>query len=81
MAKTKTEQDPQRTTGLTVRLPAELADVLRNYAFLTNTSANEVIKAALLDYLKKRGRAAMMEAAFDRVQREHSVALEKLADM
>ncbi len=71
----------QRTTGMTVRLPAELADVLRNYAFLTNTSANEVIKLALTEYLKTHGRTEMMEAAFDEVMRQHSVALDKLKDM
>ncbi len=75
------DHEAPRTTGLTVRLPADLADVLRNYAFLTNTSANEVIKRAVAEYLKTHGRAEMMEAAFDRVLREHSVALEKLKDM
>jgi hypothetical protein len=79
--KAHTERESAHTTGLTVRLPAELADVLRNYAFLTNTSANEVVKLALAEYLKTHGRAEMMEAAFDRVLREHSVALEKLKDM
>jgi predicted transcriptional regulator len=75
------DQETPRTTGLTVRLPAELADVLRNYAFLTNTSANDVIKRALIDYLKAHSRAEMMDAAFDRVLRDHGVALEKLRDM
>ena len=70
-----------RTTGLTVRLPAELADVLRNYAFLTETSANEVIRRALIEYLKAHSRAEMMQAAFDRVLREHKIALDKLEDM
>jgi hypothetical protein len=79
--KVKPRQDPPRTTGFTVRLPAELADVLRNYAFLTNTSGNEVIKLALTEYLKTHGRAEMMEAAFGEVLRQHSVALEKLKDM
>ncbi|MGP4055217.1 ribbon-helix-helix domain-containing protein [Mycobacterium sp. 4D054] len=75
-------QEPtSRTTGLTVRLPAELADMLKNYAFVTETSANEVIKRALFEYLKVHGRAEMMEAAFNRVVRQHSVALEKLENM
>ncbi len=76
-----TNQESQRTTALTVRLPAELADVLRNYAFLTETSANEVIKRALTEHLKTHSRAEMMQAAFDRVLREHRVALDKLEDM
>lgn len=79
--KAQVKQDVQRTTGLTVRLPAELADVLRNYAFLTSTSANEVIKLALTEYLKTHGRAEMMQTAFDEVLRQHAVALDKLKDM
>lgn len=75
------KRESPRTTGLTVRLPAELADVLRNYAFLTDTSANEVIKRALTEYIKAHSRAEMMQAAFDRVAREHRVALDKLEDM
>jgi predicted transcriptional regulator len=70
-----------RTTGLTVRLPAELADAVKNYAFVTDTSANEVIKRALIEYLKVHGRADLMKAAFERVVQEHSIALAKLADM
>ncbi|MDZ7883598.1 MAG: hypothetical protein U5N53_12085 [Mycobacterium sp.] len=38
------------TTALTVRLPVELADALKNYAFITNTSGNEVIKRAVLPH-------------------------------
>lgn len=79
--KPRTKQETAPTTPLTVRLPAELADVLRNYAFLTETSANEVIKRALTEYLKAHSRGEMMQAAFDRVLREHKVALDKLEDM
>lgn len=70
-----------RTTGLTVRLPAELADAVKNYAFVTDTSANDVIKRALVEYLKIHGRADLMKAAFDRVVQDHSLALQKLEDM
>lgn len=76
-----TNQESPRTTGLTVRLPSELADAVKNYAFVTETSANEVIKRALIEYLKVHGRADLMQAAFDRVVRDHSIALEKLKDM
>ncbi|HUH70337.1 MAG TPA: DNA-binding protein [Mycobacterium sp.] len=80
MAPTNNQESP-RTTGLTVRLPAELADAVKNYAFVTDTSANEVIKRALIDYLKVHGRADMMKAAFDQVVQDHSIALKKLEDM
>ncbi len=70
-----------RTTGLTVRLPVELADAVKNYAFVTDTSANEVIKRALIDYLKVHGRADLMQAAFEKVVHDHSIALKTLEDM
>ncbi|MCV7088813.1 DNA-binding protein [Mycobacterium interjectum] len=74
--------DPsQRTTGLTVRLPGELADMLKNYAFVTDISANEVIKRALIEYLKVHGRRDVMRAAFERVVDQHGKALDKLKDM
>jgi predicted transcriptional regulator len=77
----QTDDESPRTTGLTVRLPAELADAVKNYAFVTDTSANDVIKRALIEYLKVHGRADLMKAAFDRVVQDHSIALAKLEDM
>lgn len=66
---------------MTVRLPAELADALKNYAFVTNTSANEVIKQALIDYMKAHARTDMVRAAFEKVLQQHSVAFDKLKDL
>lgn len=66
---------------MTVRLPAELADALKNYAFVTNTSANDVIKQALIDYLKTHARTEMVRVAFDKVLEQHSVAFDKLRDL
>ena len=37
---------------LTIRLPDELAEALRTYAFVTHTSANGIVEAALTEYLK-----------------------------
>lgn len=66
---------------MTVRLPAELADALKNYAFVTNTSANDVIKQALIDYLQAHARTEMVRTAFDKVLEQHSVAFDKLKDL
>jgi hypothetical protein len=71
----------QKTVGLTLRLPAELADALKNYAFVTDCSGNEVIKRALIEYLKVHGREDLMRSAFDRVVEQHGKALDKLAGM
>ncbi|QLL05734.1 ribbon-helix-helix protein, CopG family [Mycobacterium vicinigordonae] len=77
-----TDQDAtQKTVGVTVRLPVELADALKNYAFVTESSGNEVIKRALIEYLKVHGREEVMRSAFERVVEQHRVALDKLAGM
>ena len=41
---------------LTIRLPDELAEALRTYAFVTHTSANGIVEAALTEYLKAHAR-------------------------
>lgn len=66
------------TKPLTVRLPGELADALRNYAFVTDTSANDVIKSALVEYLKAHARTDMVRTAFEKVLDKHAVAFDKL---
>lgn len=71
----------ERLVGLTVRLPVELAEALKNYAFVTDISGNEVIKRALAQYLSTHGRADLIQAAFNKVVEQHKVALDKMADM
>jgi len=78
---TTTHDSKVNTTALTVRLPIELADALKNYAFVTETSGNEVIKRALIEYLQIHGREEVMRSAFERVVEQHSEALEKLKSM
>lgn len=70
-----------KVTGMTVRLPVELADALKNYAFVTDTSANDVIKQAVTEYLKVHARTEMVRAAFEKVLEQHSVAFAKLEDL
>lgn len=50
---------------LTVQLPGELAEALRNYALATNTPVNQVINAALAEYLETNA-ADVVHAAFDK---------------
>jgi hypothetical protein len=64
-----------------VRLPAELADALKNYAFVTETSGNDVIKRALAEYLRVHSRTDMVREAFEKVLSRHAVAFDKLADL
>jgi predicted transcriptional regulator len=78
---TPTHKDTQTTTALTVRLPAELADALKNYAFVTETSGNELIKRAIIEYLRAHAQTEMVKAAFAKALEQHAIAFEKLADL
>lgn len=71
----------QATTALTLRLPAELADAVKNYAFITNTSGNEVIKLAVIEYMKAHAQTDMVRAAFEKALEQHKIAFDKLADL
>ena len=70
-----------KITGMTVRLPAELADAVKNYAFVTDTSANEVIKQAVTEYLKAHARTEMVRVGFEKVLKQHAVAFAKLENL
>jgi predicted transcriptional regulator len=69
------------TTALTVRLPVELADALKNYAFITETSGNEVIKRAIVDFLRAHAQTDLVRAAFEKALQQHAIAFDKLADL
>ena len=63
---------------LTIRLPEELAEALRTYAFVTHTSATRIVEAALTEYLKAHAHTDIVRAAFDKAFHLHAVAFEKL---
>lgn len=69
------------TATLTVRLPEDMAEALRNTAFVTDTSANELVKRAVADYLQRHGHTETVRAAFDQALAKHQVALDKLKDL
>ena len=69
------------TVALTVRVPQEMADALRTHAFVCGSSVNDVVKQAVVEYLRGNARTDMVRSAFDRVLADHEVALEKLANL
>lgn len=71
----------ETTTPMTLRLPGEMAEAVRTYAFAANTSTNEVIKRAVAEYLQAHAHSEMVRAAFDKVLADHAVALDKLKDL
>ena len=48
---------------LMIRLPNGLPGALRTYAFVTNTSVNEIVEAALTEYLKANAPTDIARAA------------------
>jgi hypothetical protein len=65
---------------LTVQLPGELAEALRNFAFVTNTPANQVVDAALAEYLKSNA-DDVVRAAFDKGLQQHAEAFDRLGNL
>jgi predicted DNA-binding protein len=78
---TTTTTPRQPTKDFTLRLPLELAEVLKNQAFVTSKSINEVMKEALVQYLQGDARREAFEMALAKVKDDHRVALDKLADL
>jgi predicted transcriptional regulator len=72
---------PREAVRLPARLPAELADALRNYAFVTDTSINDVIKQAVAEYLKNHAHTEMVRAAFEKALSQHALAFKKLEEL
>ena len=65
--------------SLTVQLPGELAEALRNYALVTNTPAYQVVNAALAEYLKANA-DDVVPAASDKVQ-QHAEAFDRRGNL
>ena len=51
---------------------------LRTYAFVTHTSANGIVEAALTEYLNAHAHTDIVRARFDKALHLHAVAFEKL---
>lgn len=69
-----------RHRPLTIQLSGELAEALRNYAFVTNTPANQVVNAALADYLKANA-DDVIRAASDKGRQQHADAFDRLGNL
>ncbi|MGH3505004.1 MAG: hypothetical protein ACRDQA_29540 [Nocardioidaceae bacterium] len=68
----------QTRQALTLRLPPELHDELRTYAFLTGNSINETITDVLANWIDNAGKDEMVRAATTRGHKSHRNALDKL---
>lgn len=66
---------------LNVRIPKDVYDALRTYAYATESSINEAVIRALADFLASRGRQDEVDAFLKDARKQYRVALDKLADL
>lgn len=71
-------QDVQQ---LNVRVPRDVYDALRTYAYATDSTINEAALRALVNFLSTKGRQKQVDAFLTRAQEDWRAALDKLADL
>jgi hypothetical protein len=71
----------QELQQLNVRIPKEVYDALRTYAYATDSSINEAVLRALADFLASRGRQEEVDAFLKGARKQYRAALDKLADL
>ena len=64
-----------------LRLSTDEHRALMTFAKVTGTSANDVLRQALRDYLTNTGRRDEFEALLNEARDQYQVALEKLAHL
>lgn len=74
-------QDRAQSQQLNVRVPRELYDALRTYAYATESTINETVLEALVDFLSTRGREKQVDSFLRRAREDWRTALDKLADL
>jgi hypothetical protein len=73
-----TKQDLQQ---LNVRVPRDVYDALRTYAYATDSTINDAVLRAVVDFLAARGRQEEVDAFLKGARKQYRVALDKLADL
>lgn len=73
-----TKQDFQQ---LNVRVPKDVYDALRTYAYATDSTINDAVLRAIVDFLAARGRQEEVDAFLKGARKQYRVALDKLADL
>jgi predicted transcriptional regulator len=77
----KTPQNKNGLQQLNVRVPKDVYDALRTYAYATDSSINEAVLRALADFLASQGREDEVDAFLRNARKQYRVALDKLADL
>lgn len=67
------------TKQLPLRLPKQTYDALKTAAFFTERSMNEIVTAALEQYLDTEGRTALLAASVKKTRTRYRDVLDRLA--
>jgi predicted DNA-binding protein len=71
----------QETKAYALRLPAPVYNRVKNLSFFTERSMNEIITAAVTDYLDRVGDQDQLDAVSERMRTEYRTVLDKLRDL
>lgn len=71
----------KETQTVTVRMPTDEHQALRNYAHFSNTSINDIMLAALRTYMTDHQRDQDFETYLEEARTTWRGALDKLADL
>lgn len=71
----------KKSQAVTVRLSKDEYEALRTFAFVTETSINEVARRALREFLVTQGRRDEFDSLLKKARTQYRVALDKLADL
>lgn len=77
----KDSSDRQDLQQLNVRVPRDVYDALRTYAYATESTINDAVLRAIVDFLAARGRKEEVDAFLKGARKQYRVALDKLADL
>jgi NRPS condensation-like uncharacterized protein len=71
----------QKLQQLNVRVPKDVYDALRTYAYATDSTINDAVLRAIVDFLAARGRQEEVDAFLRNARKQYRGALDKLADL
>jgi NRPS condensation-like uncharacterized protein len=77
----KASSPRQDVQQLNVRVPKDVYAALRTYAYATDSTINDAVLRAVVDFLAARGRQEEVDAFLKVARRQYRVALDKLADL
>lgn len=66
---------------LNVRVPRDVYDALRTFAYATEGTINDAVLRAIVDFLASQGRQEEVDTFLKAARKQYRVALDKLADL